>query len=90
METTYISKCCDAEALYIYNDVSDGYFCKKCGKTCDVDEVCAHCFGIGEVEVMERVYPGEPHMAPIGTQLCLCKVIEKNDRDADEAWKERE
>jgi len=33
-------------------------------------EVCETCGGTGEVSCMEAVYPGEPHMAPIGTQPC--------------------
>ena len=37
---------------------------------------CAECGGTGEVDAMEQVYPNEPHMAPIGTQKCICKVEE--------------
>ena len=37
---------------------------------------CEHCGGTGEVRVMERVWPGEPHMADIGTQKCICRVEE--------------
>lgn len=33
-------------------------------------EKCQTCGGTGEVDTMEQVYPGEPHMAPIGTGKC--------------------
>lgn len=39
-----------------------------------VEEVCAHCLGTGEVSIMDYVYPGEPHMAPIGTKRCICQI----------------
>ena len=31
---------------------------------------CSSCLGNGEVSVMEKVYPGEPHVAPIGVEKC--------------------
>ena len=31
---------------------------------------CLECNGKGELDVMERVYPNEPHMAPIGSETC--------------------
>lgn len=34
------------------------------------DYVCQTCGGTGEVTTMESVYPGEPHMAPIGSAPC--------------------
>lgn len=34
------------------------------------EEKCEECGGTGEVSVMERVYPNEPHMAPIGSEVC--------------------
>lgn len=34
------------------------------------EEVCETCGGTGEVSSMEAVYPGEPHMADVGTQPC--------------------
>lgn len=36
-------------------------------------DVCAYCLGTGEVEKMVPVYPGEPHMAGIDTEPCVCK-----------------
>ena len=47
----------------------------------DVKEVeeCEDCGGTGEVTTMERVYPGEEHMAPIGVEPCHCQ-----DKDEDE------
>lgn len=32
---------------------------------------CLTCEGTGEQEVMETVYPGEPHQAPTGTAPCI-------------------
>lgn len=37
---------------------------------------CEDCNGTGEVSVMEAVYPGEPHMADVGTRKCHCQVRE--------------
>jgi hypothetical protein len=39
-------------------------------------EVCEMCGGTGEVTTMETVYPGEPHMAPIGVGPCECMMPE--------------
>lgn len=33
-------------------------------------KLCEECNGFGEVNTMESVYPGEPHMAPIGSEVC--------------------
>jgi len=48
--------------------------CSECFKEENADrerlEVCETCGGTGEVSCMEAVYPGEPHMAPIGTERC--------------------
>ena len=33
-------------------------------------KLCEECNGVGEVNTMESVYPGEPHMAPIGSEKC--------------------
>ena len=43
------------------------------------DFVCPLCGGTGEVTVMEQVYPGEPHVAPIGTQKCICQLEDEED-----------
>lgn len=37
-------------------------------------QLCEHCLGEGEVTAMERVWPNEPHMAPIGTEKCICRL----------------
>ena len=43
------------------------------------EEVCETCGGIGYVRTMERVYPGEPHMAPVGEEPCPdCNQKEKD------------
>lgn len=47
------------------------------------EEICEWCGGTGEVTTMEQVYPGEPHMADIGTRKCICQ-IEKEEYDDQE------
>ena len=42
-------------------------------------EVCEFCGGTGEIVVDEQVYPGEPHMASIGTRTCICQVNQHDD-----------
>jgi len=44
-------------------------------------EICEDCWGTGEVTTMEKVYPGEEHMAPIGSQPCHCQ---RRDDESDE------
>lgn len=43
------------------------------------DEVCEICGGTGEIDTMEAVWPGEPHMAPIGTRKCVCQIRDDDD-----------
>lgn len=86
METTNtpeaVSACCGARAIPDWAIVDDDslehlklvYTCLKCEKDCEIDPVCEFCGGEGEVTTMEYVYPGEPHMAPIGTRTCICKL----------------
>lgn len=46
------------------------------------EEVCETCGGTGEVTTMERVYPNEPHEAPIGSAPCPdCSSREDDDYD---------
>lgn len=42
----------------------------------EADDVCEYCGGTGEVSTMEQVYPGEPHMADVGTEKCICQITE--------------
>jgi hypothetical protein len=42
------------------------------------EEVCDICGGTGEVDVMGFVWPGEPHMAPIDSRICDCKIDEED------------
>lgn len=42
----------------------------------EFEDWCLDCEGTGEVSRMEAVYPGEPHMADIGTQKCHCQINE--------------
>ncbi len=72
-ETTLISKCCQSEVEEHLIGDETAYQCNACENRCEVEEVCADCLGTGEVTVMERVYAGEPHMAPIGTRTCHCR-----------------
>jgi len=37
------------------------------------DQICEYCGGTGEIIFMERVYPGEPHEAFIGSKPCECQ-----------------
>lgn len=46
-------------------------------------QMCEHCEDSGEVSRMEAVYPGEPHMADIGTETCTCKRRDDDDYDRD-------
>ncbi len=75
LETTLISKCCKSEVREDKND-DQKHICKKCNLHCEVEEVCAYCFGTGEVYVMGSVYPNEPHQALIDTQVCICQIKE--------------
>lgn len=36
-------------------------------------QMCEDCLDEGIVVKDEPVYPGEPHMAPVGEQVCNCK-----------------
>lgn len=72
--------CCGVKADYIYS-AKDGYICPKCQRFCAAIQVCAECMGTGEVASMERVYPGEHHMASIGTRICDCKKLTTNIDD---------
>lgn len=38
---------------------------------------CDICEDTGETTTMEQVYAGEPHVAPIGTQVCVCQIHER-------------
>lgn len=49
----------------------------------DVEDICEHCGGTGELSSMEAVYPGEPHMADIGTRPCICQIRDEDDYDPD-------
>lgn len=43
------------------------------------EEVCEECGGTGEIVVTEAVYPGEPHMADVGTRPCICQVKDEDE-----------
>lgn len=49
----------------------EGWFEDRSGKQ---GEACEFCLGMGIIDTDECVYPGEPHMAPVGTQKCLCRI----------------
>lgn len=40
-------------------------------------EICEMCRGTGEIDCMEAVYYGEPHMAMVGSRICECKLEEE-------------
>ncbi|MFA6158866.1 MAG: hypothetical protein WC763_04590 [Candidatus Paceibacterota bacterium] len=81
-----VSVCCHASPIEDFkdnprdhHDPEPIYVCSKCKKECKVEDVCEYCLGAGEVTVDERVYPGEPHMAPIGTEKCQCQLNEETE-----------
>lgn len=45
---------------------------------------CEDCQDTGEVSCMEVVYPGEPHMADVGTRPCHCQARDEDDYDDQE------
>lgn len=82
VETILVSTCCQADVTAHLAGDESAHQCTACEKVCDVEEVCADCYGTGEVTTMEYVYAGEPHMAPIGTRRCHCQVREYEHDDA--------
>ncbi len=44
------------------------------------EEICEECGGTGEVDVIEPVYPGEPHMADVGTRPCVCQIKDEDEQ----------
>lgn len=44
---------------------------------------CDICEDTGETTVMETVYAGEPHVAPTGTQTCICRLHEDDYDDQE-------
>jgi len=47
---------------------------QKFANACLMDsDVCEECNGTGEVDCMDYVYAGEPHMAMVGTRKCVCQ-----------------
>lgn len=74
-----LCKCGDPEDAHV-----DGEgMCSQC-KCMFFDPVCEFCGGTGEVVVDEAVYPGEPHMAPIGTRPCICQIKEDDGDGPDD------
>lgn len=61
------SNCCDAAVV---NGI-----CQDCLDHCGINKFdCDICEDTGKVGCMEAVYPGEPHMADIGEQMCECRL----------------
>lgn len=54
------------------------------------DKDCEFCGGTGEVETWDYVYIGEPHMAPIGIQKCICITGRHCDEEMDEFLTDKE
>lgn len=42
---------------------------------------CDECNDTGEVTTVEAVYPGEPHVAPIGARKCSCQEYEEDNTE---------
>lgn len=83
-----LSVCCKATPIEDFKDNPRDhhdsipiYTCEKCKQECEVDDFCEHCHGTGEVTTMERVYANEPHMAPIGTEKCICQLKDEDEYD---------
>lgn len=72
-ETTVVSTCCGAKACEQSNEVGFWEVCKDCGEVCTTKEVCAYCFGTGEVDVDERDSDGNIEHG-VGTRKCVCKL----------------
>lgn len=72
MEEATIFICRNRECGWEGHEDEYGGKCPKC--LSDIEEVCEMCLGEGEVTTMERVYAGEPHVAPIGTRKCICQM----------------
>jgi len=47
------------------------------------ENVCEDCGDTGEVSRMEAVYPREPHMANVGSELCHCQQKEDDEYGTD-------
>lgn len=45
------------------------------------DPGCAECGGTGEVAVPEPVWPGEPHLADVGSAPCACALPDAVDAE---------
>jgi len=85
-EMITVSTCCKEEAFEDFkenprdhHDPIEIYTCSKCKKECDVEDVCAYCYGEGEYSVDES--DGEGHiMRGVGTQKCVrepdCEPVE--------------
>lgn len=90
-ETKEVSVCCKATPIEDYknnprdhHDPIEIYTCEKCKLECEIEEVCALCDGSGEVTTSEQVYAGEPHMADIGSEKCICQLRFDDDDDQSE------
>lgn len=56
--------------------------CRRNGCNCKCGEfhiTCQICQDTGEVDCMDSVYPGEPHMAMVGTRKCECRLSDNDD-----------
>lgn len=75
-ETIKISKCCKVGVFDDYDeDKKESIFrCDKCGRKCETEEVCEHCYGDGFTDSEETVYQGEPYKANIGRTTCICSI----------------
>lgn len=45
----------------------------------DSEQMCGKCHDTGEVDTMESIYPGEPHMGPVGSRPCDCRIKEDEE-----------
>ena len=76
METVMLSKCCNIEVAEQGGFLETVFVCTKCGKECEVEEVCSQCFGTGEISTDERNSDGNWERG-VGTEKCHCKITEQ-------------
>lgn len=59
------------EVCEIEKDLYKSGICKECyDEEATPEYDCEYCEDTGEVDVMEYVWKGDPHMAPTGTRRC--------------------
>lgn len=79
-ESDYSIRACHCGAIKINDEL---IFIATAGVITVIETICKDCGGTGEVSKTEAVYPGEPHMADVGSEPCHCQIKE-DDHDAQD------